>query len=370
VIILLYRVDEKGPADRESIYMIQVQPQHSNDKPDCTIQPAIEFQSLTKKFKDGIGEALKDLTFSVQGGQICGLIGPNGAGKTTVLRIAAGLDKDFSGWLKINNFELNRGQTLPLEQGAVQFVGGLCMDQDLSVWANCMQGMDESERFHNEGERIFRNLGLWEWRETLLGTLSQGYRQKVALAAALICDPKILLLDEPASSLDLYETDLVFSLIKQQAYERGAAVLLSTRRPQVIKKLCDRVVVLRQGRLLVDGAVPELRHVIRGAYYRIRIRGELDCGRSAWFDNVALVVENDKTILFGDIKDQAALHGLLAKVRDLGLELISVERFDPGVDQILSYLMQAPVENVKRTRTSGVLSDDTISIRTISNQNR
>ena len=309
--------------------------------------PAIEIKSLSKTYCRSNGaplEAVQGLDLSIPAGQVCGLIGPNGAGKTTLLRLAAGLEPPTAGLVRLNGHDLAHERGAALQQLGMVIEGQQGM-QDLSVWENLVRcGVkDISGRLIRDCiERLLHELHLWERQEDALGQLSHGMQRLAAVACALIANPPILLLDEPAQYLDAQAARLVKEQIRQQAHEKGAAVLLSTRQPGVARELCDRVVVMRQGRLVADRSLEELSNLLQGEYYHIRIEGRLETRRSAWFDNLTLTAEGNDTILSGVVTDQAALQGVIVKIRDLGIPLLSVTRVEPGPEQVLAHLMHAP----------------------------
>ena len=314
---------------------------------------AIRLESVSKVHGRREGapvEAVHDLDLSVPAGQICGLVGPNGAGKTTVLRIAAGLTPPTTGRIFLNGFDLANERDAALQQFGAVVEGSSSLQESLSIeenLAHCGRKGSSERSASVSSERLLRELDLWERRGFTPSQLSQGTRRLVAVACASMAGPPIFLIDEPAQYLDIQVARRVETWIKQQARENGAAVLLATRQPDVALTLCDRVAIMRHGRLVADRPQAELRDLLRGEYYQIKLKGRLEARRSAWFGDLRLTTEGDETVLSGVVADQAALQGIIGKVRNLGIPLISVTKIEPGPEQVLTHLMFTPLSEVE-----------------------
>jgi len=316
---------------------------------------AIRLEAISKTYGHCKGEpveAVHDLDLSVPAGQVCGLVGPNGAGKTAVLRIVAGLTPPTTGRITLNGHDLAHEPGAALQQIGAVIEGSSSLQESLSIEENlthCRRKGSSGRWVQSRAERLFRELDLWQRRGVVLGQLSQGMQRLVAIACALMANPPILLLDEPTQYLDMQAAREVEAWIKQQAHEKGAAVLLATRQPGAVQSLCDRVAVMRQGRLVAVRPLAELDDLLRGEYYQIKIKGQLEAHRSAWFGDLMLTTEGDETILSGVVADQAALQGIIGKVRNLGIPLLSVTKVEPSPEQVLTRLMFTPLSDVEQT---------------------
>ncbi len=314
----------------------------------------ITLESLSKTYHDHCGAlltAVQDFSLTVPAGQICGLVGPNGAGKSTVLKMMAGLEPPTTGRICLDGYDLARERDEALRRVGVVIQGRLGEGRRLfqpaggkqSVWQSLMRhGPERAAR----AEGLLRELNLWERRDDAVDDLSQGRQRQVAIAGALVAEPAILLLDEPTQYLDVQTARRVEAWVRQLAHENGAAVVLATRQPQAADALCDRVVIMRQGRPAADQALSELCGLIQGEFYQIRLQGEIDAERAAWLGGLALATEGNDTILSVVAADQPALHGLLTKIRDLTIPLLSVVRVEPRLKTVLAYLMHAPLDEL------------------------
>jgi ABC-2 type transport system ATP-binding protein len=217
----------------------------------------IEVEELTKRYQDRT--AVDRLTFTVQGGEILGLVGPNGAGKTTTMRAIAGIHPPSEGRVRIAGHDVERDAI------AAKRLLALIPDEpqlfpSLTVWEH----LDFTARVYGvrgwqaEGERLLEELELLDRRGSMADELSKGMRQKVAVASALLHEPRALLLDEPLTGLDPRGIRTLYDTLRRRAAD-GTAVVLSSHLLGQIEGLCTSFLILRQGRLLFHGSREALR---------------------------------------------------------------------------------------------------------------
>lgn len=219
----------------------------------------IEVSNLTKYYGDFA--AVRNVSFKVASGEIVGFLGPNGAGKTTTLRVLAGYLPQSAGTVTLVDKD-NRKQPLEIrrEVGYLAENNPLYESMEVSeylsfLWDTRRLGAEEekSKRF----KEIATSCGLAPVLGKEISELSKGFRQRVGLAAALIHNPKILLLDEPTSGLDPIQAKEVRDLIKSMKKEK--TILLSTHILSEVQAICDRVIIIHKGQLVVDEEVSELK---------------------------------------------------------------------------------------------------------------
>jgi ABC-2 type transport system ATP-binding protein len=218
----------------------------------------IEVQTLVKDY--GQLRALDGVSFAVPAGRICGYLGPNGAGKSTTVRILCGLLPPTAGAARVagfdverDPFEVKRRVGYVPESGALY--GALTPREHLILTCELF-GVDPAD-LHDRVARQLELLDLAEQSDRRIDTLSKGMRQKVLIAAALVHDPEVLLMDEPLNGLDVHSVRAVKDLLREQA-SRGRAVLYCSHLLDVVERLCDQVVIIERGRILVDTATHEL----------------------------------------------------------------------------------------------------------------
>ncbi len=222
-------------------------------------QPAVLFEGVTRRF--GAVTAVQDLSLAVPRGTLFGFLGPNGAGKTTTIRLLVGLLRPDVGRVAVAGADMVRE---PLRAKArVGYVpdepsvyGKLTLPEFLLFSASLYgrRGPDVSRRATALTER----LGLAGRERELLEGFSRGMRQKASLAAALLHEPEILVLDEPTVGLDPRSARLVKDLLREHA-ARGGTVFMSTHILEIAERICDRVGVIHRGRLIAEGSVEDVR---------------------------------------------------------------------------------------------------------------
>ena len=218
---------------------------------------AVELKGLIKQF--GAIQALNDLSFNIKLGEIFGLIGPNGAGKTTTLRIVCTLILPTSGDVKVFGLDVVKQagavrkivSYLPEEAGAYPNLSGW---EYLKFMADFLQS--DSKAAVAEAAEIS---GLGERLKDRAKTYSKGMKRRLLVARALMGKPKLAVLDEPASGLDVLHAYHVRQIIKRYVKEHGVTVLLSSHNMLEVEYLCDRVALVNKGKIAVEGEPQELK---------------------------------------------------------------------------------------------------------------
>lgn len=223
----------------------------------------IRVESLTKRFPTNGGHitAVDRVTFSVQGGEAYGLLGPNGAGKTTTLRMILGLVRADEGFAEVVGFRTSQApQEVKRRIGFVSASAGvypwLTPREMLLYFADLYDFPARlAQRRVAEVARLFRVEPFLDQR---CATLSTGQRQRVNLARALIHDPPVILLDEPTTGLDVVGSQVVYDYVRHVCAQ-GKAVILTTHRLDEAERLCTRFGLLHQGKLVLEGTLPQLQ---------------------------------------------------------------------------------------------------------------
>ena len=217
----------------------------------------ISLEGVTRRV--GRTVAIEDVTFDARPGEVLGLLGPNGAGKTTTMRVLTGYLRPSAGQVRVGDVDpVDDPVAAKRLVGYVPEAGALYhdmrVDRFLRFWAE-LRGVPRGDRAARV-DRVVRAAGLTGVERTLVGALSRGYRQRVALAQALVHDPPVLVLDEPTAGLDPAQVVETRALIAKLAKTR--TVLLSSHLLGEVAQLCRRVVVLDRGRVLAVDDVAAL----------------------------------------------------------------------------------------------------------------
>ncbi|MFI5182342.1 MAG: ABC transporter ATP-binding protein [Thermoanaerobaculia bacterium] len=223
---------------------------------------AVEIRDLTKIYTSGVGRrrirALAGVSLGVQPGELFGLLGPNGAGKTTAVKILLGLTHATSGEARLLGLPVSdpesRRRVGYLPEGH-RFPGYLTARQTLSIFGR-MSGVGRATLRARIPELLTR-MKLSDWADVKVKKFSKGMTQRLGLASALVHEPEVLLLDEPTDGVDPVGRREIRDLLRAEA-ARGRAILLNSHLLSEIELTCDRVAVLREGRLVAMGTVEEL----------------------------------------------------------------------------------------------------------------
>ncbi len=293
----------------------------------------LEVKSVTKKF--GSFKALDEISFQVNSGEIFGFIGPNGAGKTTTIRILLGLLKATSGEAKIFGKDawkdaVDIHKRLAYVPGEVNLwpnlTGGEIIDLFLKMSGNAdWKRRDELiERFQLDPTKKSR-------------TYSKGNRQKVALVAAFSQDADLYILDEPTSGLDPL-MEQVFQECVREAKKQGKAVFLSSHILSEVEKLCDRVAIIREGKIIEQGTLHELRHLTRS---NVIVRTKEKVTGLKAMNGVHQLEEKDGELFFQ--VDTEAMDRVMRHLSQFGI--IKLECMPPTLEDLfLRYYEQASTE--------------------------
>jgi ABC-2 type transport system ATP-binding protein len=281
--------------------------------------PVIAAEQLTKWY--GPRLALDHVSLEVEAGEVMGLLGPNGSGKTTILRILTGYLRPSSGTARVAGLDVVTDAL-----AARARVGYVPEDGPLYDWMDVREFLTFMARLKGVArpvataavDAVIERMALGDVRRVLVGKLSRGYRQRVAIAQALLGNPAVLILDEPTNGLDPRQIIEMRAHIRALAGER--TVLVTSHILGEIERMADRVAILLAGRLL---GVHELRAGGIAQRLRLRVRGE-----------------------------ETAVHGCLARVA--GVQRVSVER-EPGID-LASYLVDAEAGAIAETLATAVVS--------------
>ena len=259
--------------------------------------PMIATQSLTKDFDST--RAVDNLTITVHAGEVFGLLGPNGAGKTTTIRMLAALIGPSSGQATVAGYRVGKDdeqirRSVGILTETPGMYEGLSALRNLSFYARMYEVAD----VEGQVEKYLRMLGLWDRRFELVGTFSKGMRQKLAIARALLHEPKVLFLDEPTSGLDPQMARTVRDFIQELRGE-GRTIVLTTHNLDVADRLCDRIGVIRS-RLLILDSPAALRERLFGRTVVFHLGGPAEAYRESMraFDFVQQMdVADNKLVL-------------------------------------------------------------------------
>jgi ABC-2 type transport system ATP-binding protein len=270
----------------------------------------VSIQGLQKKF--GKFQALSDVNFTVNAGEVVGFIGPNGAGKSTTIRILLGIIKRDAGHAEIFGKDVWK-DSLEIHK-RISYVPG-----DVTLWGNLTGGeiIDLFLKLHGGGDKQKRDYLIKRFEldpKKKAKGYSKGNRQKVGLIAALSADSDLYIFDEPTSGLDPL-MEAIFQEEVEKIKESGKSILLSSHILSEVERLADKVVIIRQGVIVETGTLDELRHLTRST---VTLATEGDVAEMASVDGVYDFIQKDQQATFS--VDNQHLNEILAKASKLGVK--------------------------------------------------
>ena len=211
-------------------------------------------QNVSKSY--GAVKALKGVSVTLKKGEVVGLLGPNGAGKSSLMKILTGYYKEWEGQISYEGLDLKADlQRIQKQVGYLPENNPLYNEMYVVEYLKYVANLYKLD--NPPYKEILKKTGLLDHQRHKIQTLSKGYRQRVGLAAALIHDPQLLILDEPTTGLDPNQLVEIRKLIRQLGKDK--TVLLSTHILQEVDALCDRVIIINKGEIVLDQALEELR---------------------------------------------------------------------------------------------------------------
>jgi ABC-2 type transport system ATP-binding protein len=303
---------------------------------------AIELRGLTKSFGHVI--AVEDVSLQIPPGQVFGLLGPNGAGKTTTIKMIAGLVTPTEGTARLGGCDIGTQRSQAVQQIGAVLEGSRNVYWSLSAWQNLLyfgrlKGLRGAE-IKPRAERLLRDLGLWDRRNELVGGFSRGMQQKVAVAAALVTDPQIVLLDEPTIGLDVEAARTVRQWVVRLARDEGKTIVLTTHLLAMAEELCDRVAVIRDGRIITDLPTGELLDRYVEDRFAVEAAGTGEALADALAPDLALESADGRTTIQLPTADQDALHAVLARLHAASVPVLGVSRVRPSLEDVFVSLVK------------------------------
>jgi ABC-2 type transport system ATP-binding protein len=295
---------------------------------------AIVCRDLRKTY-EGKVEAVRGVNLEIRAGECFGLLGPNGAGKTTTIEILEGLLEPTSGQVQI----LGQGWSTHSRELREQ-LGVSLQETRLSEKLTVRETIDLFASFYAQprsAQEVLEELQLTEKADAMVGKLSGGQRQRLAVATALVGNPKILFLDEPTTGLDPQSRRQLWDLIR--GFQRsGGTVLLTTHYMDEAEKLCDRLAIVDHGEVIADGTPSELIEKL-GGHHILEFAvsdGPDGAGLSAWkaLTGVEAVRENDDVISLTVHEPHLTIPSLLEAVRKQNRELLHLTTRQASLEDV------------------------------------
>jgi len=242
------------------------------------VPPGLELIGLRRRFGDVV--ALDGVSFDVAEGEVVGFVGPNGAGKTTAMRISVGVLEPDAGEVRWRGESVDgrirrRFGYIPEERGLYPKMRVL----EQLVYLARLHGVSRAAARPRALE-LLEKLDVASRARDRVETLSLGNQQRVQLAASLMHEPDVLILDEPFSGLDPVGTDLLVDALREESHGRGVPIVFSSHQLELVERICDGVVMILAGRVVAEGSIEELRASRTRRLLRVEVAG----AGHGWFD--------------------------------------------------------------------------------------
>jgi len=290
----------------------------------------VQVENLTKKY--GAVEALRGVSFEVHAGEVFGLLGPNGAGKTTTIEILEGLRTPDSGRVSVCGLDPQRSGTSYKQQ-----IGAVLQSTALPEKLRVSEALKLFASFYSrrrDTSDLLRRFGLEEKRNASYMHLSGGQKQRLALALALVNEPKVVFLDEPTAGLDPQVRREMYDIIEELRRE-NKTILLTTHYIEEAERLCDRVAIIDQGRVIALGTPRELKHRSAGTTrIEVRLARPESGGALRKLEGVADCRELDGSYVLHSTRVPQTIVALVKHLEAQRNELASLEISAPSLEDI------------------------------------
>ncbi|MBC7194218.1 MAG: ATP-binding cassette domain-containing protein [Caldisericia bacterium] len=306
------------------------------------MEEIIKIENLRKKYSNGV-EAVKNVSFSVNKGEIFGFLGPNGAGKTTTIKVIIGLLRATSGKVYVDGIDITKNPN-----GVRNLIGyasqETSVDDNLTGWENLyIQGKlyhIPQKEIEERGKELLTLFNLWDRRFDLVSTYSGGMRKRLDISLALIHRPKILFLDEPTLGLDIQTRVSIWDYIRKLRCDFGMTIFLTTHYMEEADELCDRVAIIDMGEIKAIDKPGKLKEIIGGDIITFTLKDSEN--KNSFLENIKKLpsVSNVKLLQNGIYQVIVTQNGdrLIPEIfkiaNEMSVEIDSVRLKRPSLDDV------------------------------------
>ena len=292
--------------------------------------PILQVENLVKRYGDL--EAVRGVSFSVEEGEVFGLLGPNGAGKTSTIEVLEGLRVADGGRVSVCGFDPVRNPTELKRE-----IGAALQSTSLPDKLRVTEALRLFSSFYNRGrqpEELLKRFGLEEKRNAFYSQLSGGQKQRLALAMALVNDPKVLFLDEPTAGLDPQVRREIYDIVEELKHEKKT-IVLTTHYIEEAERLCDRVAIVDHGKVIAQGTPRELKQTSANtSRVEVRLAKPASNGALKSLDGVVDARELGGAYVLHCQRTAPAIVALVKHLEAEGNELVSLEIATPSLEDV------------------------------------
>jgi len=292
--------------------------------------PILRVENLVKRY--GHLQAVRDVSFAVEEGEVFGLLGPNGAGKTSTIEILEGLRVADGGRVSVCGFDPMKNPTELKHE-----IGAALQSTSLPDKLKVTEALRLFSSFYKRGrkpEELLKRFGLEEKRNAFYHQLSGGQKQRLALAMALVNDPRVLFLDEPTAGLDPQVRREIYNIIEELKHEKKT-IVLTTHYIEEAERLCDRVAIVDHGKVIAQGTPRELKQASANtSRVEVRLAKPAPNGTLKSLDGVVDAREIGGAYVLHCHRTAPAIVALVKHLEAEGNELVSLEIATPSLEDV------------------------------------
>jgi ABC-2 type transport system ATP-binding protein len=306
------------------------------------VQPIIVVENLTKTYASGF-QALKNVSLSIEKGEIFALLGPNGAGKTTLINVICGIVNPTSGTVRADGHDIVRDY-----RGARAKIGlvpqELSTDMFETVWSTVTfsRGLFGKPPHPGHIEKVLQSLSLWDKKDNKIMTLSGGMKRRVLIAKALSHEPQILFLDEPTAGVDVELRRDMWQMVRSLR-ETGVTIILTTHYIEEAEQMADRIGVISKGEIILVEGKAELMEKLGKKQLILQLQDPLTEVPAELAEyHLEISGEGHKLVFTFDAKrERSTIAGLLRQLGELGIEFKDLQTQESSLEEIFVSLVRS-----------------------------
>lgn len=321
------------------------------------MEKAIEVQAISKiyvkrKFKENI-QAVRNISFEIDKGEVIGLLGPNGAGKTSTIKMICGLLMPDEGSIYINGINMANKRHKALEHISAVLEGNRNLYWRLTVRENLEYFAGNrghaKKQIANKIETLLEQFNLKEKQDQLVNSLSRGMQQKLSIAIALLADTNIILLDEPTLGLDVEASYELRKILKTIARQENRTLIISTHDMPVVQELCDRAIIINKGQVVIDDKVERLLKLFATRAYSVKLNKILSEQEEAIFLKrfplTKFLTNMHETLLEVNLEHGKEMYELFEQLKETGAMVESIDRITIDFEQVFMKIIEGGKQN-------------------------
>lgn len=299
----------------------------------------ITIEKVSKNYKSNQVKVLEDINIKISKGEIVGLLGSNGAGKTTLIKILCGLINADEGTVSINNEKWSKKSVKYIStvlEGNRNLYWRLTLIENIEYFLG-IKGYSIKAK-QKKINLILEKFNLSNKKHEIVGNLSRGMQQKIAIIIAILSDTEILILDEPTLGLDVKSNKEMVAFLKEIVKDENKTILISSHDMALIEQLCSRVIIISNGKIITDNTIDELNKLFKTKSVVITLTEKLDAEKMEsmfeYFGLLDMYEEEGKTNIIFNINDSINIYSIFEFFKNKELIIEKFDKRDINFEQV------------------------------------